>query len=278
MRMVLDLTSAQVKVLRSGVGSIVVEASQFEQASRGSASRKKALRSRVLQRQHVRSHRPQTPVRASPVVRQVISGWNRHPFILGLIRERGPEVRHYQVGKRDLKETISLVKKVLKGVRPDRLLDSMGQYLAACERGEHVWDGVNHGFRSLSGFLQRLSRDQRQGRNAWWEKRQNEVVRKPIEDAHPATTRFLIRLYANAFLKGNDYNPPNPSREYQYFVTASQRMSRFMKERGLRSKKAVATVMIKCLQQLGQDRIVYPGNFAMDTLWNVMIPQMMGDE
>jgi hypothetical protein len=98
---------------------------------------------------------------------EVFRAWDEHPYIVGQSESR-TEHRNYPLKPSEEQEALTWLRKCLAaGYTTEKLRKTVGRYFACCYEGRHLWDGRNHGFRSLVGLLRRLA--SKPSVEPWWE-------------------------------------------------------------------------------------------------------------
>ena len=74
--------------------------------------------------------------------RLILDAWNDSEFIRDYAAN---ESRNNPVLPREVPKMLNLLRKAVKTIGPEKLLDLMGEYFECCLKREHIWDDRNHG-------------------------------------------------------------------------------------------------------------------------------------
>ena len=102
--------------------------------------------------------------------KEIIRAWNTNPFIKQLENDRGYEQRFYPMSDKDIYNSffLDVLRRVLRVVDGNTILDEIECYLSKCQRGLHIWGSANHGTKNLKGFLNSLIKLNKDKKKGWW--------------------------------------------------------------------------------------------------------------
>jgi len=205
---------------------------------------------------------------------KLVKAWNDDPYIRGQAKV---ESRNDPIRDDEVMAHLRIVRKALDVIGLDKLLTTMASYMAACSDGRHVWKGAhdvrssNHGYKTLTGFLQKLLELKRKGKGKpWWMKGEKVVV-----DEHPELTLLVADVFARKLLSREKFGLKPEDRAYQQFKAAADIVA-VVAERnpwGLDAAR-VAGEAIECLGGY-IDGVISPGHMAGEHLWKVALPQFL---
>jgi hypothetical protein len=205
---------------------------------------------------------------------RVINAWNNHPYIVKLNKSRGIERRNYPLLEKDCTNDFTIMlKKIVRKTSASKIEEQINLYLNMCEKGEHVWDKINHGFKSLYGFLHKLYLLNLENKKPWWD---NQLCRdeiKELKDDNPKITKKLIDAYAEYFLQ-TSYNIDDDPYQYGQFVKFRKLIIKKMKK-GIKPSIEKILSVAHMIFDACESRysIVTPGNLISKTTWSVLLPQ-----
>ena len=209
---------------------------------------------------------------------KVINTWNNHPYIVSLIKDRKNESRNYPVYDRDCTKDFDIkLRRTIKTVGVNVVTKQISIYLDTCMQGRHIWSGINHGFKSLFGFLHKLYTITLNNEKPWWDNsfELKQELMKDVEDDDPKMTERIFQAYGKFFMDV-DYNVARNSREYEQFVKLRKRIISKMKKR--EGKKPTRSNIMKVVNILfeaceGNYSTVFPGTLISKYTWEVVLPQ-----
>ena len=141
----------------------------------------------------------------------------------------------------------------------------------------HIWGGVNHGFKSLFGFLYKLYTVLSKNEKPWWENSLEMIQEsmKEVEDDDPEMTKRIFKYYGKFFMNV-DYDVARNSREYEQFVKLRKKIIGRMKKK--EGKKPLRKNIMKVVNILfeaceGSYQTIFPGTLLSKHTWEVVLPQ-----
>ena len=180
--------------------------------------------------------------------------------------------RNLPVESGDLRTVKSELVRTLKVVSCKDVLASMEQYFHTCDCGDHIWDGLNHAFKSLSGFLRSLRSYRQRGDVPWWE---NIDEKTPLEDDNPRLTNLVADMFAQKFLGRKTFGLKNPSYSYECFMQAAKEVAKLAQNPAFSEEDIIASalkVIEKECKDMGKE--AKPSMLISDVLWKVKVPQI----
>ena len=213
-------------------------------------------------------------VRASVVQRQILRAWNRHPYMYHQVEG---ETRNQLVSISRIASLLPKITKALRIVGAQDIIQNIDTYLRACERGEHIWDKVNHGYSSFDGFLIKLVANVQEGKCGWW------LKTKSVQSVEPTG---LMRLLANSFAKNITGSPTfvGTSADWDAFRATADRVVLFTKQMVQQGKAVTERDVVKYLLQFLQSQMekkgeaVQLGTLYSSNTWVAALPQFLREQ
>jgi len=208
------------------------------------------------------------------VEKEIIRAWNDSEFIRRLERTRGDETRNFPMKPVDYDaEFINWLRRCIKEIGRSKVLDEMDQYFRVCVSGEHVWDKVNHGFKNLRGFLNKLLILRKNKSRGWWNTFQAPAQ---IKDSTPKVTHAIADIFAQRFNKRKAFPLTNPSRDYKIFLKFKSKLDSMGTIHGKPEKYLKAANMIfDALESHFTEDIISPGNLISPYTWGIILPKYL---
>jgi len=202
-----------------------------------------------------------------PEVFDIIEYWNNSKFITYAKKHRELERRNFSISCDKIGiDFAKIIKRAIISIGADKIKEEMNNYFIACEKGEHIWDTTNHGFKNVVGFLTKLLALHKTGGSAWWER---PVI--IIDDDDPRVTQMLADLYAVKFLGKNTYTYETNSKEHTYFIKFRKILKKRMKKNN--NIKAAADLVFTALHE--QFTVIQPKQLCSRNTWTIIIPQYL---
>jgi len=199
--------------------------------------------------------------------RLILDAWNDSEFIRDYA---AGESRNNPVPPREVPKMLPLLRKAVKTIGAEKLLDLMGRYFDCCLRREHVWDDRNHGYSHLGGFLRAILAYQKDGKASYWMERKETA---PIKDNNGPTTILLANAYAKRWLGRKEFGLVNPSADYGRFAAGAARVAEFgRKNPKWAEDKIIGTLLDAVAGGWGLGGSPPPGSLASDRTWRVVFP------
>jgi hypothetical protein len=99
----------------------------------------------------------------------VLRAWNSAPLVHKLKAHRKTEFGNYPVPEKDRLSTLGVVRQVIAtGVSAAQIIEWMGWYFDACEKGDNLFYGRDNAYYSLRGFLTKILWIKQKGGTAYW--------------------------------------------------------------------------------------------------------------
>ena len=201
----------------------------------------------------------------NPDVKEIIDHWNNHPYLKkGVDENRNKPVTDVKTSS--LYNTISLE---LKKNRKKLLKNYIDTYFESCERGRHIWNGKNVGYKSLDGFIRHLHTHPQDKCRSWW----NKDGQIEVRDDDIERTKKIANKYAKIFLGRNNFGLTNSSNSYSKFMTCGKKLDKTAAGFGI-SLDTALEYLIKCMQQQ-YDTDVLPGHLSSELTWKVLFPKYL---
>ena len=224
----------------------------------------KAAKART--RKDAKSSRQATLYTPGPSERLVVDAWNDSEFI----REHAAgEARNNVLPRAEVHKHLAKLRKAIKDVGLEPLMNLMADYFDCCLAREHLWDGKNHGYSHLGGFVSAVLRWHQDRRKAlWWMRRKA----GPVQDDNAELTKRLADAYAERFLGRKEFGLVNPSAEYGRFAAGAAGLAEFRKSNSWPEDKAVGHLLDALADSWGLGGCPPPGALASDRTWRVVFP------
>jgi hypothetical protein len=199
--------------------------------------------------------------------RLILEAWNDSEFIRDYAAN---ESRNNPVPTREVSKMLPLLRRVVKEVGPEKVLDLMSKYFDCCLRREHIWDDRNHGYAHLGGFLRAVLNYVRDKKPAYWMEKKETA---PMKDANTAVTVLLADAYAKRFLGRREFGLANPSQDYARFSAASARVAEFKRRNpAWEEARIIGSLLDAVAGAWGLGGSPPPGSMASDRTWKVVFP------
>ena len=217
-----------------------------------------------------------------PDIKALVDTWNNHaapPPYEGHDRNRQFSIRRLYASRSDFDEVTSLMSRA----ELERLVAG---YFTTCSTGANIWDGKNHSYKTLSGWVKALLKSRKEDGVCWWE--QQSLARAGVrpgtrayvraEDPHPDTTKMVAEAFAQVVLEQDTYGEEDDN--WSKFKDVAGRMERIIDAGVGVSRSVLAKAIVKCAQKQAdqfENGTVYPGNLLTKNLWKVALPQYIAD-
>ncbi len=203
----------------------------------------------------------------NPDILCIIEYWNNSKFIAYASKHRDIEKRNFKIDYDKFgTNSVKIVKKAIADIGVDKIKEEMDKYFDRCEKGEHIWDSTNHGFKNVVGFLTKLLKIERIGGPAWWED-----MSVKLDDEDPRVTQMLADLFAEKFLDRDKFIIEQNSKEHVYFIKFRKLLiKRMTKQQNIRF---AADIVFNALRE--SYSVVQPKQLCSKNTWTVLIPQYL---
>jgi len=194
---------------------------------------------------------------------QLIDAWNLDPYIR---IEAASESRNNKFPMDQLPAFRGIFTRALTEIGMGKIQKAMSEYFTACRNGEHIWEGKNHGYSHLGGFIKRLLSPNT--KPPFW---------RGVHDEHPQDTRDLADAYAKRFLGRPAYGELVASgKEYGKFMATAGRILRLSEKTGMYVED-ITTMLLDCVAARTESTgvLVSPGWLGNDGVWKNDLPQKL---
>ena len=217
-----------------------------------------------------------------PDIKALVDTWNNHalpPPYEGHTRNRQFSIHSLSVSRHDFDEVTDLIPRA----ELERLV---AVYFTTCSTGANVWDGKDHNYKTLSGWVKALLKARKDDSLCWWEPqplaragaRPGARAYVRTEDAHPDTTKMVAEAFAQVVLGQDTYGKEDDN--WSKFKDVAGRIERIIEAGVGVSRSVLAKAIVRCAQKQAEqfeNGTVYPGNLLAKNLWKVVLPQYIAD-
>lgn len=220
-------------------------------------------------------------VRATVDERKVIRAWNRSQYIRNQERSTDRESRNYPLPFRKITQTLPLVRKVLRGIGVVETIRNMETYFDFCSTGGHIWEGRNHGYKTLTGFLEKLLVYHKGKERPWWDVR--DTPSRVIHDENARLTNRIANSFAQTFMDEEKFPLEEGSKQHHHFMQAATQMVRYIARKKRQGIELSQTAMIQHLLEFVQEMFenegdpVYPAHLSSEAVWSVL-PEFLSEK
>ena len=217
-----------------------------------------------------------------PAIQSLVEGWNSHampPPYEGHDRNRQFSSKRVAVSRPDLDRITDEI--------PKEELDKLiADYFKACTLGEHMWEGKDHRYKTLSGWAKALLKAKDENGVCWWQptplaragERAGARAYTRTRDPHPETTETVANIYAQLVLGKDTYGESD--RHWAKFQGVSERVESIIEAGVSVGSTVLIKAIVRCAQQQAEqfgNRTIFPGNLTTDNLWKLVLPQYLED-
>jgi len=224
--------------------------------------RKSAIEKKAKQKQIVKD------VFLSQDERLVINHWNTHPYIIRAKTSFIEGSRNLPIKSSDVRSNMSIIKKAVRELGVEEIVNSIETYFESCEKGKHIWDNKSHGYKNLVGFLKKLVEIRKSGTHTWWESGKEELL--PIEDDNEELTKKTANIYGRVILNQRRYRLENPSKDYVHFKKIGKNAWDLFESQILPYSDIddmLKAVMDGAKASMGGSQIISPGFISRQEFW-----------
>jgi len=250
---------------------------QRKQPSRTGSGRAGAIHQQVAQKGKFKD-----TVRATVDERLVLRAWNRSRYIQAQERSGDRESRNFPLPFNKIKESLPVVRKALSTVGLHEVIRTTEAYFDFCSAGGHVWDNSNHGYKTITGFLQKLVAVKKAKEKPWWDTKDS--PKKQAEDNHPKLTKRVADSFAQTFMDEEKFPLEEGSKEHRFFIKTAAQIVNYIsrkKRQGLElTQKEMITNLFEFVMELFDDKsgtAVYPSHLASSAIWSAF-PQYLQEK
>jgi len=202
-------------------------------------------------------------------INKLIQKWNDSKYIQN---KPNGESKNNVFTISELPEYKTLFKRAIKEIGLPKLSKAIDTYFEACSQGKHVWNGHNHGYKHLGGFIRTVLEAQKKNKKLWW------VGKKywKIEDNHPNLTLYIANAYAKKFLGRKEYGLENPSTVYPKFKKAGDCVREKYQKLPVK-RDEVVLMLLDCVEQTCEktNTQISAGWLCSDNMWKDYFPQYL---
>jgi len=219
--------------------------------------------------------------RATVNQRNVIKAWNNNEYILALESVADREVRNFPLPFNKIRENLPLVSRAIREVEVANILKYMKSYFAFCATGGHIWDGRNHGFKTLTGFLEKLIRLKKEKTEPWWT--QMEAPATQVHDLNTKLTNRVANSFAQTFMEEKKFPLEVGSKEHGHFIKTAAQIVSYINRKKRQGVELTETQMITYLLEFVMDLfneqgdVVYPAHLSSSAVW-ASFPQYLSEK
>lgn len=198
---------------------------------------------------------------------RLIDYWNNSNYIrydaIGESRHHRFEAIHYDRFKFYIRKAILEI-----GVKP--LENMMDEYFDACRQGKHIWDGSNHGYSHVGGWVKKVLSDHGRNLKPWWKGKE----RIKIEDSYPELTKKIADMYAQKWLGRDKFDYEEDSGDHINFAKASEKVKAKAIKSGM-SEEMLIVFLLDCVDSLKEQmgKKVTPAWLCSNKIWTNYLPQ-----
>jgi hypothetical protein len=215
--------------------------------------------------------------------REVIGRWNDGAALVQEKRGRMRDSRNNQVKENEYGNLVPLIDKALAKIGKEKIYELMDSYFECCKSRGHIWEGKNHGYSNVGGFLKKLINYEISRQLPWW---LNECVTKgeggsvDMEvDDYPEITKELADTFASKFLGRSSYGLKKGTKEYAKFVKGARLIGRIAALNKMPSAdpvKSLIRCLLNCIEEFNDGK-VFPGHLVSKNVWSIQMPQGLRD-
>jgi len=237
-------------------------------------SRQSAIQTQIG---HDQKYKHKNALRATVDERLVIQSWNLNPYIVAQQRNR-KDPRNHPVLVRQLAGVLPLVRKSLRKFGLEKVDEQITKYFDFCTSGQHINEGRSYGFKSLSGFLEKLTTVTAVGGRGWWDEGEASTG---VED-DPLAKRIALS-FEKTFCENSGLLAQLDEKGWQHFSRAAVKIRRFIDRQKRRSVSLSESDMIQNLLECVDETFamkgepVYPGHLSSDSVWTLLL-QLMSEK
>lgn len=214
--------------------------------------------------------------------RLVLREWNRSDCVKAA--RAAKESRNYAIQPNEIIAAIPTIREALKHIDFEIIIQDMRKYFKSCERGDHIWEGVNHGFKNLLGFLKKIIESHKKQTRVWWDNAENlEFVMATRGQENRLATR-IANSFAKTFLRQERYDFSVDSSAMRSFVVAADNLLRLIEKYKEKNVELTQRQVIEGLLECIDDYYVENGgkvtakHLISPTLWASILPQHLHEK
>lgn len=235
----------------------------------------------AIREQLVAKTRYRDASRATIEERKVIRAWNRSKYIANLEKASYRESRNLKLPFNKINENLPLIKQALREVSLVEIERSMEAYFEFCSKGEHIYDGRSHGFKTLTGFLLKLIELHKSKQRGWWDIRESATQITNAQDPNARLTKRIADSFARTFLEQDHFDLENNAKAHSHFQKTAHEIVKYIarqkRRRGIElTQKTMIENLLFCVSDLFDDgSAVHPGHLSCAAMWTDILPQYL---
>ncbi len=153
-----------------------------------------------------------------PNEQEIVDKWNNNEFIKSVGSGMISDARNKPVYSKDMDDVRPALRQALKCIGKDSIFGHMEKYFDCCVNHRHVWDGANHGFKNLGGFLRKLVRCEKAQQLPWWEQKEFPDQLVLVDDPYPEITKSVAECFGLEFTGSSVYAYDDKPKEHKSFA------------------------------------------------------------
>lgn len=222
-----------------------------------------------------------------PKVKWIVKEWNKRcdppPYST-------PRRRNTQISNRQVNTCRTSLEQLAHLFDREEITELFNQYFGACLEGRHLWDDIDHRYKTLSGWCKAVLKARVMNTVCWWEPRPERAkTRKPPvnyireKDDYPETTEMIANSFAQLILGKTKYGKANA--KWLKFEQAAKRVEYALKYGVVNvSREVFIKMLVRCAQKqaeemgIGRSKTVWPGHLCSDSFWGVVLPQFLAQQ
>lgn len=216
----------------------------------------------------------------APDEQLILDLWNNSRFISSIRSGEIADSRNCTVSQKDLPIVLPLIKKSLRDIGSERIKYHLEKYFECCGKGGHIWDGANHGFKHLGGFLTKIMNCEKSSQMPWWESSRESMSQ--VIDPDPEITQYVADKYSEEFLCQSKFDLSQSEKEHRRFVAVANLVKRIEEAVTLPTTEPFDSILkwiFKCARNSAESMgsVVSPGSLTSGYLWRIVIPQFLSE-
>ncbi len=238
--------------------------------------------SRLVKIAHLREAKTIRRRAPSPEVTWLVREWNRRsepPPYIQPDRNRNFDMKKLHLCRKEIESLTDWYEQA-------RLKGMLKQYFEQCTVGKHIWEDIDHRYKTLSGWVKAVVKAHALNSLCWWEEMPD--VEKPLKrgsdyilenDPYPETTKLVADTYAQLVLDREDYGKED--KNWIKFQVAAKKVEDAYEDGDIPARRVVfVKAVVRAAIKMNDDfdgGAVYPGHLTADNLWQVVLPQFLAD-
>lgn len=212
-----------------------------------------------------------------PNEQEIVDKWNNNEFIKSVGSGMISDARNKPVYSKDMDDVRPALRQALKCIGKDSIFGHMEKYFDCCVNHRHVWDGANHGFKNLGGFLRKLVRCEKAQQLPWWEQKEFPDQLVLVDDPYPEITKSVAECFGLEFTGSSVYAYDDKPKEHKSFATIAKIVERLD---ALKLLPVMGVDLLHCLMECtretcGTSSAIFPGHLVSKTVITTAFPQYL---